>query len=114
MPWRESCKMERRVEFIGEWLSGLSTVVELSECYGVNRKTAYKGIDRYRAEGAAGLAERSSAPLEHGRATAQELVEVIVQQKEARPSWGPRKIIAKLEEAIRICRGRWLRRRARY
>jgi putative transposase len=98
MPWRESCTMDQRVEFIGEWLSGLSTVVELSERYGLSRKTAYKWIGRYREEGAAGLSDRSSAPLMHGRATAEELVEMILQQKEARPSWGPRKIIAKLAE----------------
>jgi transposase InsO family protein len=90
--------MDQRVEFIGEWLSRLWTVVELSERYGVSRKTAYKWIGRYRAEGAAGLVDRSSAPLVHGRATAEELVEVILQQKEQRPSWGPRKIIAKLGE----------------
>jgi transposase InsO family protein len=91
--------MDKRVELIGEWLTGLSTVVDLSEIYGVSRKTAYKWIDRYRAEGAGGLLERSSAPREHGRATPEALVEVILQQKEKRPSWGPRKIIARLREA---------------
>lgn len=98
MPWRESCVMDERVEFIGEWLAGLSSVVDLSARYGVSRKTAHKWIGRYRAEGLSGLRERSSAPLEHGRSTRPELVEMILQQKEARPSWGPLKIIAKLSE----------------
>lgn len=72
-------------------------MVELAERYGISRKTAYKWIGRYEAEGPSGLEARSSAPLRHGRATAAELVEAIVQQKEARPSWGPLKIVAKLE-----------------
>jgi len=90
--------MDERMKFIGEWLSGLSTVVELAERYGVSRKTAYKWIGRYQAAGPSGLADRSSAPLVHGRATDAALVEAILQQKEARPTWGARKIIAKLSD----------------
>lgn len=99
MPWQESCAMDKRLEMIGDWLEGLSTIVELSERYGVSRKTAYKWIDRYRHEGPGGLLERSSAPRAHGRATADGLVELILQQKERRPSWGPRKIVARLRDA---------------
>ena len=62
----------------------------------MSRKSVYKWIDRYDAEGPSGLEDRSSAPLCHGRSTPAALVEAIVQQKEARPSWGPLKIIGKL------------------
>ena len=34
MPWRESCTMDQRMAFIGEWLEGLSSMVELTERYG--------------------------------------------------------------------------------
>jgi len=98
MPWEESCAMDQRVSLIGDWLGGEWTVMELSERYGVSRKTAYKWIDRYRAEGSSGLLERSRAPRVHGRSTPEELASAIIEQKMARPSWGPRKIIAKLEE----------------
>ena len=98
MPWRESCAMDERVRFISDWLSGERTVVDLAERYGVSRKTTYRWIDRYRSEGASGLEDRSSAPHRHGRATDERLVELILQQKEERPSWGPRKIIAKLQD----------------
>jgi transposase InsO family protein len=53
---------------------------------------------RYVSEGAAGLAERSHAPLIHGLATPAELVERILDQRRARPTWGPRKILAKLAQ----------------
>jgi transposase InsO family protein len=86
------------VAFIADWTLGLLTVVELADQYGISRKTAHKWIGRYRAEGPAGLRDRDSLPVRHGRATDAALVEVIVQQKEARPSWGPRKIVAKLTD----------------
>jgi transposase InsO family protein len=96
MPWRESCAMDARVGFIADCNSGLWTMTELCERYEISRKTGYKWRDRYRLEGAAGLAERSHAPLVHGRATAQHLVDAIVGLRQERPSWGPRKIVAKL------------------
>jgi putative transposase len=96
MPWQESCAMDQRVRFIGDHTSGLWTMTELCERYEVSRKTGYKWLERYRLEGAAGLAERSCAPLVHGRATSEALAEAIVGLRQERPSWGPRKIVAKL------------------
>lgn len=98
MPWQESCVMDERVRFISDWLSADWTVVDLAERYGVSRKTAYRWINRYRSEGARGLEDRSSAPHRHGGATDERLAELILQQKEERPSWGPRKIIARLKD----------------
>ena len=94
MPWRESCCVDERLRFIADWLECEWTVVELCERYAVSRKTAYKWIERYRQEGPVGLAGRSSAPLRHGRATSDEVAGAILAQKAARPSWGPRKIVA--------------------
>jgi transposase InsO family protein len=73
------------------------TMTELCERYEVSRKTGYKWLERYGSEGAAGLMERSHAPHVHGRATPQAVVEAIVALRRQRPTWGPRKIIAKLE-----------------
>ncbi|ESZ22718.1 hypothetical protein X737_00010 [Mesorhizobium sp. L48C026A00] len=44
-----------------------------------------------------GLHDRPRAPLNHGRATAVDLVERIVAAKEAHPLWGPKKIMARLK-----------------
>lgn len=98
MPWEESCAMDQRMKFIAARLLGASTLVELCGQYGVSRKTAYKWIGRYEADGAAGLAERSHAPLVHGRATTQEIAAAIVGMRLQRPSWGPRKLLFKLAE----------------
>jgi putative transposase len=98
MPWRESCKMDERIGFIADYVSGLWTMTELCERYEISRKTGYKWLDRYRLEGPAGLVERSHAALVHGRATPQYIVDAIVGLRRERPSWGPRKIIGKLAE----------------
>ncbi len=72
-------------------------MTELCEAYGISRRVGYKWLDRYEAEGPAGLEDRSHAPLRHGRATAPELAEKIIELRRARPHWGPRKIVARLE-----------------
>ena len=72
-------------------------MTELCERYEISRKTGYKWLDRYRLEGAAGLVERSRAARVHGRATPQNIVDAIVGLRLERPSWGPRKIVSKLE-----------------
>lgn len=96
MPWRESCAMDERLRFISDWLGGDVSKTELCEAYGISRRAGYKWLARYEAEGPAGLLDRSRAPLVHGRATSDDLVEKLVELRRARPTWGPRKLVAKL------------------
>lgn len=98
MPWRAGSVMDERVRFVAERLAGEVTMAELCAAYGISRKTGYKWLQRYLADGAAGLAERSHAPLRPGRVTPPALAEKIVEQRQARPHWGPRKIVAKLAQ----------------
>lgn len=98
MPWHESRAMDERLGFVSEWLSGEVSKTELCEAYGISRRVGYKWLARYQAEGVSGLADRSHAPLIHGRATSADLVEKIVGLRRNRPTWGPRKLVAKLEQ----------------
>ena len=97
MPWRESCVMDERIRFVVEHLSGDWTMSELCDRYGISRQSGYKWVGRYREQGAAGLIDRSRAAKEHARATPAAICDLIVSLREARPSWGPRKIVAKLK-----------------
>lgn len=97
MPWRESCAMDLRLKFVADRLRGEMTMTELCEAYGISRRVGYKWLGRYEREGPAGLADRSHAPLRHGRETPPELVEKLVELRRARPHWGPRKLVARLE-----------------
>lgn len=98
MPWLESSAMDDRLRFAADWLADEVSKAELCERYGISRKTGYKWMDRYEAEGPSGLADRSRAPLMHGRATSADLVEKLVELRRARSTWGPRKLVAKLEQ----------------
>ncbi|PDT16063.1 integrase [Rhizobium sp. J15] len=97
MVWRETGIMEERLKFVAACLSGEETMAGLCALYGISRKTGYKWLGRFQARGPAGLADLPRSPLKHGRATAADLVERIVAEKEAHPLWGPKKIVARLK-----------------
>jgi putative transposase len=90
--------MDQRVAFIADWLRAEWTMTELAERYQISRKTAYKWVDRYAADPAAGLGDRSRAPKAHGRAMADPLRDVILALRGAHPHWGPKKLRAVLLE----------------
>lgn len=90
--------MDQRVAFIADWLKAEWTMTELAERYQVSRKTAYKWADRYEADPAAGLADRSRAPKAHGRAMADPMRDAILALRRQHPHWGPKKLRAILRE----------------
>ena len=90
--------MDQRLAFIAEWLRDERTMTELAERYQISRKTAYKWVDRYDADPAAGLADRSRAPKAHGRAMAAPLRDAILALRGRHPHWGPKKLRAILAE----------------
>jgi transposase InsO family protein len=90
--------MDQRVRFINDHLTREWSMTELCERYAISRKTGYKWLDRYSEFGAAGLMERSRAPLAHGGATAPEIVASIVKLRKKRKSWGPHKLLFRLRQ----------------
>ena len=90
--------MDQRVAFIAEWLRDEWTMTELAARYQVSRKTAYKWVDRYEADPAAGLGDRSRAPKTHGRSMADPMRDAILALRGAHPQWGPKKLRAILME----------------
>jgi len=62
MPWLETHPVIERKRFILEWLEGGLSVAELCRRHDVSRKTGYKWIERYQAEGPDGLLDRSHQP----------------------------------------------------
>ena len=96
MPWRELKPMEQRLELVREYESGLFTMTELVAHYGVSRKTAYKWLDRYARDGAAGLEDGSRRPHHSPRATAADVVAAVVALRRRHPRWGAKKLLAVL------------------
>ena len=98
MPWMETEPMKERMRFVAEVERGLYSMSELCERYGISRRTGYKWLDRYEADGPAGLQERSRAPRHCPHRIDFKIAAVIVEARRQHPSWGPRKLVAWLEE----------------
>jgi transposase InsO family protein len=71
-------------------------MAELCRAYDISRKTGYKWVERYQVGGLPGLADRSRAPLRRPGQVDPMLVERILAERAAHPTWGPRKLVARL------------------
>src|SRR5947207_11653304 len=96
MPWREVCPMEGKLGFVAAAVAEEDTIAALCEEFGVSRKTGYKWLKRYLELGPQGLADRSHAPQVVPWAISAAQREAIVGVRRAHPSWGPKKLRAKL------------------
>jgi transposase InsO family protein len=93
MPWREMSPMEQRLEFVREYETELFTMSELAAQYGISRKTGYKWLERYDAEGVEGLRDHSRRPHRSPQATAPDLVEQLIALRRRHPRWGAKKLL---------------------
>jgi transposase InsO family protein len=91
MPWKETQKMDQRIEFVMKSLN-CQHFGELCREYGISRKTGYKWQQRFLSGGIGGLEELSRKPKGHAEALAEEVICEIVSLKQAHPHWGPVKI----------------------
>jgi transposase InsO family protein len=96
MPWQGVSPVDLRVAFATDFASGLYSMTELCEQYEISRKTGYYWIDRFEAEGRAGLSDRSRRPHVSPRATPSGVVEQLCEARRRHPTWSGRKLIAVL------------------
>jgi putative transposase len=99
MAWSESGPVQERMRFVVAHESGAYTMSELCAHAGISRRTGYKWLKRWDAEGAQGLQDRSRAPHRSPQRLDPELAELLLEARDARPHWGPRKILARLATA---------------
>ena len=91
MPWKESSIMDERTRFISRLLEG-EKMTHVCEEFGISRKTGYKLWNRYQAEGAVGLEEKSRAPHRKVRLTPILVEKAILGLKKEKSHWGAAKI----------------------
>ena len=91
MPWKETDKMDQRMEFVIR-SKRTSNFRELCREYGISAKTGYKWVERYLARGPRGLEDQRRAPLSHARALEADVLLEMINLKVAHPHWGPRKL----------------------
>jgi len=97
MAWQETCPVLERYSFIEEMLEGDESMAELCRRYGVSRKTGYKWRQRHELGGVAGLVNLPRVAKSLPHKTDVELERLIVKAKNARPTWGPKKLIKILQ-----------------
>ena len=96
MAWHASSPMDERMVFIAACLRKEAPFGQVCLRHGISRKTGYKWLRRYEAEGASGLGAVSSARHTQGHAVAPAVAERLIALRSTRPSWGPRKLLARL------------------
>ena len=96
MAWCVESVMDQRLCFIAAWLRAEEPMSSLCVRFAISRKTGYKWLNRYVGLGAAGLVARGSA--RHTKAPAMDpaVTGALAALREQRPTWGPRKLLARL------------------
>jgi putative transposase len=100
MPWREVCPMDEKLRFVAAVLSDEQSVTELCASFRISRKTGYKWLTRYQEQGPEGLQDQSRAPHRVPWAISASQAEAILALRDMHPSWGPKKLRAKLLERM--------------
>ena len=96
MAWRMESVMDQRLCFIAACLRGDEPMSSLCSRFEISRKTGYKWLTRYRDCGAAGLVALSSARHTPQPALDPAITGAVVALRKQRPTWGPRKLLARL------------------
>jgi transposase InsO family protein len=92
MPWKETRAMDARARFVIEAEAAEESFAAICRRYEISRQKGYKWLERWRAEGAAGLADRSRAPHNCPHTIRDEVRERLLELKAAHPKWGPKKL----------------------
>ena len=97
MPWKKATAMELRQEFIQFATHEGANIRALCRRFGITPRTGYKWLKRYHDGGESGLADRSRRPQHSPCKTSEEREAEIIQEREAHPAWGSRKLKASLD-----------------
>jgi len=90
--------MRERILFVGAAKQCLTPFTSLCTAFGISAKTGYKWLHQFEQGGADGLRDRSRRPHGNSRAISSRVAERLVTLRTKHPTWGPRKLVAWLEE----------------
>ena len=93
MPWKDELPMDQKTQFVSEYLRDSLSFTELCLRYHISRKTGYKWIKRYHADGPVGLIDRSRRPHSSPDQTPHALRRAICDARLRHPSWGAKKLL---------------------
>jgi transposase InsO family protein len=93
VPWKVSDPVSERLQFVQRWQDG-ERIVDLCREFGISRKTAYKILARYKADGPRGLYDQSCIPHSTPNRTPIEVEKIVLALRRKHPTWGPKKLFA--------------------
>jgi transposase InsO family protein len=88
--------MVDKVKFVLEAQAGEVSFRQLCEAYEVSRAEGYRVLQRFEKEELAGLVPRSRRPHHSPTVTPAAIVARVIEEKQAHPRWGPKKLRARL------------------
>ena len=94
LPWKETSREREQRDFLERWERGGVSFVDMCRQFGISRKTGYKRVQRFQSYGWEGIGDLSRAPHRHPNATPRAVAERLIAARRARPTWGPKKLIA--------------------
>ena len=97
MPWKETRTVDQRLQFLSSYQREEMSVTDLCHEYGISRPTAYKWIKRYDEVGPEGLLDLTRTSHSSPYATSVEIENEVLALRKRFPSWGARKLKARLE-----------------
>ena len=92
MAWKECHRVSLRREFVELASVEGACMSTLCQRFGIARKTGYKWLARYRAEGLDALADRSRRPHRFRNPTTAEVEAAVLDAHGQHPAWGGRKL----------------------
>jgi len=91
--------MDQKIQFIADWLRGVSSVSDLCDAYNISRKTGYKWLKRYDRAGIDGLHEANRKPHASPHRTPYAIRQAILELRtRGGMILGPKKIQALLRQ----------------
>lgn len=98
MPFRETSIMDQKRDFVLLAEQGELPFAVLCRRFDISRPTGYRWLGRFRAEGVAGLAERSRRPRASPNRTPAAVEAAVVAVRDAHPRWGGQKLRTRLRD----------------
>lgn len=100
MPWKERTIMDEKRDFINRLIKG-ECMSHLCREYGISRPSGYKFYDRYIELGLEGLKDKRNGNRQQANRTAEMVEQLICKLRKRHPSWGPKKLKAKMDREER-------------
>ena len=101
LSWNQIDVVEARARFARQALARRQSFGALCRLFGISRKTGYKWLARFEAQGLSGLPDRSRAPHRRVRQCAPRWKKRVLELRRQFPHWGAKKLRAALRRAQR-------------